>query len=154
MRAIPNRTLVLLGLAQCVSLGSTVLEVIFSSFCEAIISLIIPKHRGHAFTFFRENLDLIASIKSTFVCPHWFNPLLRILFGHTAPPFPLNFFQSFEYCRRSSKASIIDPAKEIFDYIHANMIKLEKCSLIILTVFVRTSIKSYLICLFVVATEY
>ena len=58
----------------------------------------------------------------------WFNPLLRILLGRTAPlpPFPSTFFQSFEYCRRSSKASIIDPTKEIFDYVHANMIKLEK----------------------------
>ena len=58
---VPNRTRVLLGLAQCVSIGSTVLEVIFPSFCEAILALIIPKHEGHAFTFFRENFDLIAS---------------------------------------------------------------------------------------------
>ena len=34
------------------------------------------------------------SIKSTFVRPHWFNPLLRILLGRTAPPphFPQLFF--------------------------------------------------------------
>ena len=83
----------------------------------------------------------------------WFNPLSRILLGRTAPPpFPPTFFQSFEYCRRSSKASIIDPTKEIYDYVHANMIKLEKCKLNILTVFIRTSIKSYFICLFVVLT--
>ena len=71
--------------------------------------------------------------------PHWFNPLLRILLGCTAPPppFPPIFFQSFKYCRRSSnstsKASIINPAKEIFDYVNANMIKLEKCNLNILS---------------------
>ena len=33
------------------------------------------------------------------------------------------------------------------------MIKFEKCDLKILTVFIRTSIKSHLICLFVVATH-
>ena len=51
---------VLLGFARCVFIGSTVLEVIFSSFCEAILVLIIPKHRSHAF-FFRGNLDIRAS---------------------------------------------------------------------------------------------
>ena len=115
---------VLLGFARCVFIGSTVLEVIFYSFCEAILVLIIPKHRSHAF-FFRGNLDIIAS-----------NQLLCVPTG--------------SYCRRSSKASIINPAKEIFDYVHANMIKFEKCDLKNLTVFIRTSMKSHLICLFVV----
>ena len=121
----------------------------FSSFCEAILVLIIPKHRSHAFSFFRGNLDIVASNQLLCV-PTGSIPFFRILLGRTASPHFPQFFQSFEYCRRSSKASIINPSKEIFDYVHANMIKFEKCDLKILTIFIRTSIKSHLICLFVV----